>query len=896
MAAPSSPADPRPLFEGALATVLAAELKRYLGRHGAEVEAMIAGGGTDCGEVASERLAKVFDGLIGSMFHAVRAVMTRAGTWRPASVAAVGSWGRGAVNYRSDLDVRLLCPASSPAAAAAMEALLYPLWDAGLSIGHQVVTPDEITELARTDLPTATSLLDWRTVAADPAFDVDLLDRVYERLFGIGVVGGFIERLAARAEQRVERYGGSVYLLEPDVKNGPGGLRDLDVAHWAARARWKVRSLRELVRVGVLEPRELRQIVHATGLLWRVRNLLHHLAGRRSDRLSFDRQEQLAVLLGYGEGRRSVEEFMSEYYRNAREITRARDLILGRAMPEPTRAVRSVPIGRGLRITQGAMSIDDPALLEDDPALALRLYDEALRRDLPVYAFARDAVARAALSGAFADRLRVSAEAARLFVRLVTNTTPARVKRPSLLHELHDVGLLLAMVPEFAPVVGRVHHDIYHVLTVDAHSVATVDRLGRLYRGELAADFPLASRVAAEISRPQVLFFAALLHDVGKDVGGQRHSLRGADLAEDILARFGFSADDTVEVQHLIREHLTMYHVATRRDVDDPATVAEFCRHVRGAEGLRELYLLTVCDVSTTSPDAMTSWKARMLDELYVAADRALSQGAEARNRDRTERIRAQVRERWGADEDGLLERFLAAMPERYLYANDPAAIVEHARFIAATRGLRCGVRLLGGDPPYFELAFAAADRPGLLALITAAVAAARLAVVGAQIYSWRDGDGVVRALDVFWVRASTEADMEVAVRRLERDLARLLDGEATPLDLGVGRRASSAGGERAAPEVKTEISVDNRAATAHTVLEVTTRDRQGLLFRLAAAIQEEGLTISLAKINTEGDRVADVFYVEDAGGAKLVDAARVESLKNRIRAAIWELENGRTT
>lgn len=896
MADPTSTSDPRPLLDGPLAAVLVAELKRYLGRHGAEVEAMIAGAGPDCGLVASARIAKIYDGLIGSMFHAVRAVMVREGTWRPAAAAAVGSWGRGAVNYRSDLDVRLLCPTASPAAAAAMEGLLYPLWDVGLTIGHQVVTLDEITELARTDLPTATSLLDWRTVAADPAYDVDLLDRVYDRLFGIGVVGQFIERLAVRAERRVERFGGSVYLLEPDVKNGPGGLRDLDVAHWAARARWRVNGLKDLVRVGVLEPRELRQITHANDLLWRVRNLLHHLAGRRSDRLSFDRQEQLAAVLGYGEGRRSVEEFMSEYYRNAREITRARDLILGRAMPEPTRAPRSVSIGRGLRITQGAMSIDDPALLEQDPALALRLYDEALRRDLPVYPFARDAVARAALAPSFGDRLRVSSEAARLFVRLVTSTAPARVKRPSLLHELHDVGLLLAMVPEFSPVVGRVHHDIYHVLTVDAHSVATVERMGRLCRGELAAEFPLASRVAAEISRPQVLFFAALLHDVGKDTGGQQHSRRGAELAEDILARFGFSDEDTVEVQHLIREHLTMYHVATRRDVDDPATIAEFCRHVRGAEGLRELYLLTVCDVSTTSPDAMTSWKARMLDELYVAADRALGQGAESRNRERTERIREQVRGHWGGEDGEFLEHFLAAMPERYLYANAPARIVEHARFTAATAGARCGVRLLSGEPPYFEVAFAAEDRPGLLALITATLAAARLAVVGAQIYSWRARDGLVRVLDVFWVRASTEADMAAAVRRLERDLSRLLGGEVTPHELVGGLRAPSVGGGKASPEVKTEITVDNRAATSHTVVEVATRDRQGLLFRLATAIQAEGLTISLAKINTEGDRVADVFYVEDADGTKLLEAARVESLKNRVRAAIQELENGRTT
>lgn len=888
------PAPPTEPLLQRLSSGLVTELKRYLKRHGDEVSAMIDAGGAGCGESAGVRLAKVYDGLVGSMFHAVRAVMVRDGSWSPVAVAAVGSWGRGAVNYRSDLDMRLLCPFPSAAAAQAMEALLYPLWDAGLSVGHQVVTPEEVVELARTDLPTATSLLDWRTIAADPSFELDLLERVHDGLFGPGAISGFVERLAVRAELRTQRYGGSVYLLEPDVKNGPGGLRDLDVAHWAARARWKVSGLPELVRVGVLEPRELRQITQANDLLWRVRNLLHHGAGRRSDRLSFDRQEQLASRLGFGEGRLGVEQFMREYYRNARAITRARDLILGRAMPGPSRAVPSVDLGRGLRLTQNAISIEDPASLEADPALALRVYDEALRRDLPVYPFARDAIARAALVGSFADRLRVSEEAARLFVRLVTTTAPARVKRLSLLSELHDVGLLLAMVPEFSPVVGRVHHDIYHVLTVDAHSVAAVEQLGRLCRGELVADFPLASRLAAELTRPHVLFFATLLHDVGKDVGGRHHAERGAELVEDILARFGFSAEDVLEVQHLIREHLAMYHVATRRDVDDPATIAEFCRHVRGSEGLRELYLLTVCDVSTTSPTAMTSWKARMLDELFMAAERALSQGAESRNPERAERIRAQVQARW-TGEPALATHFLAAMPERYLYANGPAAIAEHTRFVAETLAEPCAVRRLGDDPPYHEIAFTADDRPGLLAMVTATLAAAHLTVVGAQIFSWRCRDGRVRALDLFWVRSSSDAAMDAVVRRLQRDLARLLAGEVTLSELGGGLNPPARGRERPAPEVKTEIDVDNRAASEHTVLEVATRDRHGLLFRLAAAIQSEGLTISLAKINTEGDRVADVFYVVDADGTKLVDPSRVEGLKTRIRSTIAELENGRT-
>jgi len=888
---PAPAVEQEPLLLQRTSPQLVGELKRYLERHNVEIGACVARAGPDSGVKAGERLAKIYDGLLMSLFNAVRAAMSREGQWQPAEVAAVGTWGRGAVALHSDLDVRLLCGAESHACSAAMEALLYPLWDAGLTIGHQVLTVDELIELSHKDLPTATSVLDWRTIATDPGFEVDVLDRVFDGLFGPGVIGEFIERLARRAEERNEKYGGSVYLLEPDVKYAAGGLRDLDVARWAARARWKVRSLRGLVRIGVLVPREYRQIHQASEFLWRVRNLLHQAAGRRSDRLSFERQEKLAEMLGYGQGGRAVERFMSEYYREARAVTRARDMLLSRAMPPPRRAPRTVNLGGGLRITQNAMSLEVSAL-DADPALALRLFDEAVCRDLPVYPFARDAVVRAVGSDWFCEQLRSSEEAARLFTRLVTVTQRTQLKHGSVVRELHEVGLLAAMIPEFTPVVGRVHHDIYHVYTVDAHSVAAVERLAKLCRGELAGEFRLASRLAAEIARPTVLFFATLLHDIGKDIGGRSHSQRGAQLAAKILDRLCVPEEDAEQIRHLILKHLTMYHVATRRDVDDPQTIKGFLREPRGREGLRELYLLTVCDLSTTSPTAMTSWKARMLDELYVLADRVLSEGAEDLDREGTEGVRQQVRELWGGESVEFLEHFLAAMPERYLFANAPDAIVEHVRLAFEARERAGAVRLLAQDERYVEFAFVADDRPGLLALITATLAAAHLQVVGAQIFSWSCSGGQGRALDLFWVKTGSHTDLDALGHRLERDLLRLVRGELEPEQLGGGLRPRPAFAVRPAPRVRTEINIDNRAATSCSVLEIATRDRMGLLFRLARTLQQEGLTISLAKINTEGDRVADVFYVMDANGAKLTDPHRVGHLKNAILATIAELEN----
>src|SRR5262245_34316136 len=860
---------------------IGAELKIYVSRHRSTIEQMVRGAGPDAGQPAALRYSKVLDGLLGSLLSALESTHED-GPWPLLGLAAVGSYGREEPAFHSDLDVRMITNVRPERVRPIAEALLYPLWDAGLNIGHQLVTVNEVLEMAQTDLPTATTLLDWRVVTGDRTLSEKMLNRAFEGLFGIANIGKFLQRLATRVTERSERYGGSVYLLEPDVKNGIGGLRDIDVAHWAARARFRVSTLKELVHRGVLLAREWPPIELASTFLFRVRNLLHLYAGRRSDRLSFDRQEGLAKDLGYGGGGAGVEKFMSEYYRHARVIAQTRELMLARAEPPPKRKPREKSIGAGLKLTNDQVSIENPSLLEKDPALALRVYDEAVRRDLPVYAFARDAIVRAVSEPSFCEALRANEEAARLFVRLCTVAQRTRLRDGSVLKELHDVGLLVAMIPEFSPVVGRVHHDVYHTYTVDVHSVAAVDRLRAFARGELAAEHPLASRIAAEMSRPNVLFFAALLHDIGKDEGGKNHSERGFDMVATILARLGVSEADTREVQHLVLKHLRMYHVATRRDIDDPATLEAFSEEVHGREGLRELYLLTICDVSTTSPTALTSWKARVLESLYLSTDSLLSEGAQSQGEARLEQIRAavrsDVRERGERD---FLDHFLQAMPDRYLHANDPIDIVRHSRFARASQMKHVNVTVVTNHEPYVELGFIADDRPGLLAMITATLAASRLKILSAQVHTWVDTFGRRRALDLFWVRGGqTAATTHSALPRLERDFQRLLSHEITPAELVTGGRRST-WTDRPMPKIASEVSIDNRASAQNSVIEVTTTDMIGLLFWLSHTLQILGLQITLAKINTEGTQVADVFYVTDEQGAKVTDPERIETIRS---------------
>lgn len=857
------------------------------------------------------------DVLAGLLVELHTSAVRIAGVTEPVALAAVGSFGRGAVALRSDVDVRLVVRPGTKnrdAASRLADALLYPLWDAGLSVGHQVVDTSEMLELAQTDLATATSLLDLRLLAQeprDPPLLAEVEERAYAGLFSEGELAHFVDRLEEEATARHARFGGSLYLLEPEVKGGAGGLRDLDIGRWAARARYRTRDAAEggtwaeLVRVGVLVPREAHEIARAEEFLWRVRNRLHAHAKRKSDRLTFDQQESIAVEMGYAAGdtqdqeqrAAAAERFMQDYFGHARVVSRARDALLLRATP-PKRRGRptEVDLGNGTRLFDGHVTVD-PAELAGDPALALRAYAACVHKKAPILPFARDAIARATADAEWAERLRASPEAARLFVELLCTVPELPLKRGSIAGELHEVGLLLAMIPEFLPVTGRVHHDVYHVYTVDVHSVAAVDALRALCRGENAHDRPLASRLAAEIARPAPLFLATLLHDVGKgypDASGSRknHSITGAELCDKILPRLGIAADEAEEVRALVRDHLVMYHVATRRDLDDPTTTADFCAKLRGREGLRNLYLLTVCDLTTTSPTAMTSWKARMLDELYFAADASFG-GADSFDEARTQLVKEVALSIWQGKRSDL-ETYIGSMPERYVLSNAPDAICAHARIALDRTHERRAVHAAvvpSRHPEVSELCVVAEDAPGLLARIAAAITASRFEVLGAQVYSRHVGTaGATEAVDLFWVRDSRgNADgVAQALPRLVRDLEALCTGARTSDDL-LRERIGSASPwrERPSPAVLSEVVVDDRASPRHTVVEVFAKDRPGLLYSLARAMHGLGLSIALSKINTEGTKVADVFYVNELDGTKVAPGPRFKAIRDALLTAV---------
>ncbi len=899
------------------------QLKVYLERNRAELLKLLDSK-EQAGSAFAREHAEIMDRLLRALFEAGTAASARACGDVPVLLGAVGGYGRRRLGWKSDLDVRLVTPATPEAIQPLAEAILYPLWDAGVSIGHQVMSIPAAIADAEHDLPTATALLDFRMLGGDADLGTALRGRAFDGIFAPANLPRFLHRLEAEAGSRHQRLGDSIYLLEPDIKNGAGGLRDLDIALWAARARWKVEELRDLAKLGVLLPREVAEITRAEDFLWQVRNRLHRNSGRRSDRLTFPEQEVLAEAMGYrarigaDQGASAAqtagamaEAFMSDYYRHARVITRSREHLLARAMPPQLGRSRHRihDLGRGLFQAEGYVAFADERALASDPALAMRVYATAVERELAVQPETRNAIARETSDERFCAALRRSAEAAKLFVSLSCHCERTRFRRGSILAELHDVGLLTALVPEFAPVVGRVHHDVYHVYTVDAHSIAALDHLRALCRGDVPEQ-GLASELAVQLAPNEALFLATLLHDIGKDAGGKGHSHRGAELARGVLTRLGLGAEAVEAACRLIEQHLLMYHVAACRDLEDPATIAEFVRDVGGQDGLRDLYLLTVADLSTTSPTSMTQWKAGMLDALYQAAFAWLDRGGTGAEPQRVARVREQVAACWDlALDPGFLREFLDTMPERYLLSNTPAEIAAHARCALSGRG--AGVRAALVPSRHADVAelcvvtehaidedaglcVVAGDRPGLLAAIAAALAASRLEIHAAQIHSRVLPGGAVQAVDVFWVRDPIEgvAGVEQILPKLQRDLRAVIDGAVSPEELLQCRRVSR-WSERPHPPVATEIAIDQISSPQHTVIEVVSKDRPGLLFRLAQTLHEQGLSIALAKINTEGTRVGDVFYVTQADGSKLESPARAEAVRQALLTALAPRASG---
>jgi [protein-PII] uridylyltransferase len=849
----------------------------------------------DPGVITARSHARALDGLLSALYCASDAATRALGCEPQGRVAlvAVGGYGRSTLGLNSDVDVVFLCDDSDdPFVGALAEGLLYPLWDLGVDIGHAVRSVEETLRLARQDIRTTTTLIDFRRVAGSGSLLDELERGAREQVFEPYLVE-FLAALEQDTATRHRRFGGSLYLLEPDVKQGRGGLRDMDVAEWAARARWGARNEQDYVRTGALLAREVRELEDAREMLWRVRNLLHLRAGRQQDRLTFGDQEDIAQELGFVDGvTLGVEQFMQAYYRHARIVALTAERMLDRARPRNrTRSATFRKLAHGIILADGNISLEKPQRLDRDPALAFRFYRQALRYCKRPDHSALDAIARIAPDKRWRLRLQDSEEATQIFLALLKNVDETAFRSGSTVAELHEIGLVSAMIPEFEPLVGRVYHDVFHVYTADIHAVKALEHLQALTRGE-SHGRALSARLAAEAPRRLPLFLAVLLHSLGRTRGREQEEA-GARLAESVTLRLGLTPVDAQHVAWLVRQQKSLYRWATQRDIHDPQGLTEVVKMVETPERLRDLFLCTVSIISTVNPKAMTSWKARALEDLYLSTLAQIESGsAPAQTENRVLEVKLQAIVGFAGDAGGKqLQSFIDEMPDRYFLANPVDVVRRHARISRDRDEGVVTVRVGPGPSEDVEsVVVVSADRSGLLADLTAVFAAHDLSILAAQLYTRRrkTGDEV---FDVFWVRVGDNTPTPTRLAEaLQEDIAHRVTDRISAQDLIARQSTPPPWSVRPGPDVPTQISVDNNASSRYTVVDVFTRDRIGLLHEIARTLHQLDLTIALAKVNTEGQSVADVFYISDAEGNKVRDPDRLKRLERALYSRILAL------
>jgi len=802
------------------------------------------------------------------------------------TVLAVGGYGRAEMAPASDVDLLFLTPGKlTPRAESVIESMLYMLWDLKLKVGHATRSIDDCLRLGREDITIRTALLENRFIGGDHALANRLVETLRNELFR-STGPEFIEAKLAERAERHKRQGGQRYVLEPNVKEGKGGLRDLQTLYWIAKYIHGVNKAAELVPLKVFTPDEYQHFRDAEDFLWAVRCHLHLIAGRASDQLSFDAQVEVARRMGYTDtaGRRAVEIFMQDYFRHATrvgEVTRifltaleARHVKMAPTIKRLFR--RRKPLLAPFSDDNGRINIADPRIFLADPLNMLRIFEEALRTGLLIHPDAMRVIA--AHLDLIDDRLRENREAQRIFLDLLLkHGNPERSLR-----RMNELGVLSAFIPEFEPIVAMMQFNMYHSYTVDEHTIQVISTLAQIERHELIEELPLSSHILDQGLSRRVLYVALLLHDIGKG-RPEDHSILGAQIARKVAPRLGLNAEECETVEWLIRHHLLMSDVAQKRDLSDPRTIRDFAKLVKTRKRLDLLTVLTVCDIRGVGPNVWNNWKATLLRRLHTETARALEHGLEAVNRaQRSDEAKRALREALAGWETKDLRTETARHYDPYWQGLNTETQVIFAELL---RGLGDDeIRIdLHPDPDHdaTRAVFALADHPGIFSRLAGALALVGANVVDARTYTSKDGF----ATAVFWIQDAEGHPYEAArLPRLRKMIDRTLKGEVVARD-ALKDRDKLKKREREF-RFPTHITCDDEGSEIYTIVEVDTRDRPGLLYDLTRALAAANVYIASAVIATYGAQVVDSFYVKDSFGLKL-SKSKKEALEKRLREAI---------
>jgi [protein-PII] uridylyltransferase len=885
------------LDKSALRSAALAYLKQVMkaGRAEAEAQLIADGHGIDC----ARRLSNLQDEVIGAIYEvAVRHIYPAENPTSAERMAlvAVGGYGRGMLAPGSDIDLLFVLPyKQTPWGESVVEFVLYMLWDLGLKVGHATRNVDECIRLSRGDMTIRTAILESRFLWGDQ----QLFDELTQR-FDTEVVKGtgpeFIAAKLAERDDRHRRQGASRYLVEPNVKEGKGGLRDLHTLFWIAKYFYRVRSGDALVEAGLFSRSELALFRKSEDFLWSVRCHLHFLTGRPEERLSFDVQREMAVRLGYTShpGMKDVERFMKHYFLVAKDVGDLTMIFCAgleeeNAKPTPLlnrffqfgarRRHRKIPGSSDFVVEHDRINMASADVFKRDPVNLIRIFHLADKYDL---AFHPDAMKQVTRSLKLIDgRLRDDPEANRLFLELVASKNQPEV----VLRRMNEAGVLGRFVPDFGKVVAMMQFNMYHHYTVDEHLIRSIGVLSEIDGGDRGSEHPLANTVMPTIQDRTPLFVAMFLHDVAKG-RPEDHSIAGARVARKLGPRFGLSPAQTETVAWLIEHHLLMSMTAQSRDLGDRKTIQDFAAVVQSLDRLKMLMVLTIADIKAVGPGVWNGWKGQLLRTLYYETEPLLTGGHSQVSRD--ERVAAAKAELadaladWPASElDTYLDRHYPAywlrvdLPRKIAHA----ALIRDADRSGKTLATAVSTRAFEAIT---EITVLAPDHPRLLSMIAGACTAAGGNIVDAQIFTTTDG----LAVDTIFIAREFETDAEETARALKVStlIEQALSG-VVALPEAIARKAKSRARIKAFT-VETRILLDNSWSNQFTAIEASGLDRPGLLYDLTRSISDLNLNIASAHVVTFGERAVDVFYVTDLTGRKVMNANREASIRRRLHQA----------
>lgn len=812
------------------------------------------------------------------------------------SVVATGGYGRAELAPQSDIDLMFLLPYKlTPQTEQVVEYVLYTLWDLGLKVGHATRSAEEAVRLSKEDITIRTSLLESRLITGnEEQFET------FRKLFHADVVAdtgmAFVEAKLAERDDRHARMGDTRYVLEPNIKDGKGGLRDLQTLMWIAKYLYAVESISDLKQKGVLTTEDARRFEKAQEFLWTVRCHLHYLAERPEERLTFNVQTDIGERMGYTDhaGLSGVERFMKHYFLIAKDVgdlTRVICAALEDQHKKKRQRFRLPRFGKGgpkidgFNIDGDRLTVAEENIFETDPKKLLDLFWQAQKHKLDVHPNTLRLVTKNLRR--ITKKVQNDPDANEIFINILSGPDPDKT-----LMRMNEAGVFGKFVPDFGRVIAQMQYDMYHVYTVDEHTIRAIGVLHGIDTGRLADDHPVSCSVISEVQSKRALYLAVLLHDIAKGRGGD-HSELGADIALKLGPRMGLSEWETETVSWLVRHHLLMSHTAFKRDIDDPKTVSDFIEVVQSPERLRLLLILTTADIRAVGPNVWNAWKAGLLRELYWQAREVMS-GESPRER---QSKRVQTAKQKLADalstlgKDWTPERIEAHLDlgrDTYWLTFDTDALLRHAEIIrnAAIKNQNLCIELNADEAhDATEVVVFTVDHPGLFTKVAGALSLGGINIVDAKIVTLNNG----MALDTFWVQdGQSEAISGTArMERIHGRLERALSGIASPAYELREARANALPSRTSVFKVPPRVLIDNKASRTHTVIEVNGRDRLGFLHDITNVLTNAGLQIASAHISTYGERVVDVFYVKDIFGLRMEQPNKIEDVREKLLAAI---------